>query len=123
MVDIHNLNNYDRLLLNALIRSDNEIHGFTLYNRYRVPPDEISRSIKRLQNWHIIESDGLIVRLTKMGKEWVQRVRFELYSPAEKTWRICPQDFKQEQLAVNKPYIPRVSLLDKTFKIKKRNNA
>ena len=56
------------------------------------------------------------VRLTKTGKEWVQKVSFDLYSPVEKPWRICPQDFKQEQLAVNKPYIPRISLLDKTFK-------
>lgn len=123
MVDIKDLKKSDRLLLNVLIRSENEIHGFTLYNRYHVPPDEISRSIKRLQNWHIVESDGLIVKLTKTGKEWVQKVRFDLYSPVEKPWRICPQDFKHERLAVNKPYSPRISLLDKTFKIKRHNNA
>jgi hypothetical protein len=123
MVNLKNLSYYDRLLLKVLISSESEIHGFTLYNRFGVPPDEIAMAIKRLQNWNFVESDGLRVKLTKTGIEWVQQVKFELYSPVNKTWRICPQDFKQDQLKVNKPYSPKISLLDKTFKIKKYTNA
>jgi len=123
MIDVKSLKSIDRQILQALIQSEGKLHGFTLSRRYQLPPHEIGNAISKLQEKQIIESDGVTLSLTKMGREWIIKSRFELFSREVKLWRECPEDFKQERLEINKPYIPRIHKLDKSLTIRRKRGT
>ncbi len=123
MIDVKNLKSIDRQILQALIRSEGKLHGFTLYRRYQLPPHEIGNAINKLQEQQIIETDGVTLSLTKLGREWIINSRFELFSREVKPWRECPEDFKQVRLEINKPYIPRIHKLAKSLTIRRKRGT
>lgn len=105
----------DTLLLLELNLLGGRLFIYTLHRKYRLSPAEIARSIRKLQIMKVVKSDGSNIELTKNGKNWMTKHRFQLFSPEEKPWRNCPNEFMQQKIGVDKPYIPKISKLDKSF--------
>ena len=55
------------------------------------------------------------IHLTDFGLKWIMESRLDPYTYKLKPWRECPDEFKQEQLAINNFYVPRIPYVDKSI--------
>ena len=110
-----------RLILRDLFESEKGLHVFTIHRRYNIAPVQLVDSLRTLVDAGLIEIADDRMKLTEKGNKEVLESRIELLSHGEKAWRECPPDFKQPSIAVNQPYIPKISLLDaEAFPFKKK---
>ncbi|MFC1956107.1 hypothetical protein ACFLWZ_06270, partial [Chloroflexota bacterium] len=66
----------------------------------------------------ILELSDIYIKLTPKGWKWIIKHRSRIGWEGNKTWRECPEEFKNNKIEINKPYVPVISKLDKRFNIK-----
>lgn len=113
------LSEIERKILVKLSALDKDVHPFIFYRELQLSPFQISDAIKRLENQHLVTLNELLVRITEQGQRLIFRMRGGQLASKERPWQECPERFRAPQIGVDALYIPRLSLLDKSFRIKR----
>ena len=101
-----------RQLLRDLAIAEDGLYPFTIHRRYKLTATEISKELRFLIEHQLVALDANRVMLTKHGQEWVKKSRLHLLQAQGKPWRQCPEEFRREAVSINRPYVPRLELLD-----------
>lgn len=123
MKETTKLTKTEKLLFTLLIRSKGEILAYTLHRKYGISPFDLTNMISVYKEKGILDLDDIYIRLSKKGWKWVIKHRSQFAWEAKKTWRECPEEFKNNKIEINKPYVPVISKLDKGFNIKHRKHT
>jgi hypothetical protein len=102
-----------RLIIKDLYHSIAGLNPYTFYRRYKISPDVLIKILNDLEEQNLVIYDQIKIRLTTLGRHWVIKNRYNQLYSAEKPWRKPPISDLAPKLSINKPYIPRLSLLDK----------
>lgn len=109
----------ERKILIKLSVLDREVHPYIFYRDFQLSPLQISEAVKQLEKQDLVILSGPLVKVTDLGRRLVLKMNGGQFVSKRRPWRECPERFKAAQLGVNEPYIPRISLLDKTFSVGK----
>ena len=112
------LNLIQKLIIKDLANSVQGLELFTLYRRYNILPSVIVSNINKLVRRKLIERKNDIYVLTRKAKKYFL-AKPEAIAIYDKPWRKVPEEYKAPQLGIYSPYIPRISKLDKSFKLSK----
>lgn len=109
------LRNTEVLLLTSLFKHGGSLSLYTIHRRFGFSPARILNAVESLSSKSLINSDGLRISLSSNGFSLLtdQKGRFR-YSDTP-TWKIPPEEYQQERLSIDDPYIPVISKLDPTY--------
>ncbi len=105
----------ERKILIRLSDLDREVHPYIFYKDLQLSPLQISEAITQLEKQRLVTSSGLLVKVAERGKRLIFKMNGGQYITKNRPWRECPKKFKATRIGINEPYIPRISLLDKSF--------
>lgn len=108
-----NLNLTERLILIELGRVKNSLFVYTLYRKYDLDINEISKAVKRLSSIGIILYNDMSLRFTSKGRELLQEYNLYIFNKDDLPWRKCPNEFTRDVIEFDDYYIPNIKLLDK----------
>lgn len=106
-----NFTQLERIILRDIIASQKGLEVYTFWRRHRISPAKLVKVLKKYNQKGIISFDGTKAEITKKGREWVVRKRIKLLIEGQKSWRECPEKFKQSMLTVNEPIAPNISIM------------
>lgn len=102
-------------LLFEIYRSESGLDVYTLYRRLRISPLMLDRVSRPLIKEGLIQISETTLTLTEKGIAWLIQNRNRIQDGRSKPWRMIPDHFVEQKLAVTSPYIPSVSRLDRLY--------
>jgi hypothetical protein len=109
---MNGISHLERRVIVALAKAQNGLDVFSLYSKYQCSPAALLKVAKKLDERGFIQIRDSRLSMTTKGREWAMTTG-GLSTPVEaKTWRAIPIEFQQPKLPINKPYVPRLSLVD-----------
>jgi hypothetical protein len=104
-----------RTILRELASAGAGLLAFSIYRRYKLPIVAIVRELRLLQEKELVSLNGQRAELTEKGRAFVREIRLQLSATGTKSWRECPEEFKQPMWSPDKPFVPRIEMLDRKY--------
>lgn len=104
------------IVLIELFKSKDSLFLYGLHRKYRLTPGQIVRTLTKLEKLKLIEYDTQFASITDKGRELIYKSRRVLTEKKTMPWRECPEEFKQPQMDMSKPYIPNLQTIDPQIK-------
>lgn len=112
----YKLTQNERRILLDIARSNKErLHIFTIYTRHRLTPFDLSKLIYKLDKLKLVKLEEEYVKLTELGFDWVIKSRLDFDVYQIKPWRQCPDEFKENAIAINSFYTPLQSYVSNSL--------
>ena len=100
---------FEKEILKALFESGDWVDLYTLHEEYLLSPGQLSYAVRNFARSKIVESDGLLVRLTEHGQKWVFAHRREIFlSDRNRYWAEPLDDGALPPMPVAQPYLPKL---------------
>lgn len=104
-----------KIILRDLFGASEGLDAYTFWRRYRISPIELLKAVRYYLAKDFLKFENDRFFLTKEGRAFLLKNRFGLSVLDEKSWKQCPEQFKQIQLKIGKPIAPNITKLDKEF--------
>lgn len=101
-----NLSRAERLILKDVFFSSDGVHLYTLHTRFKFPPGLLIQLATSLEKKDLVTFDGSRVALSKEGRKFGLRARFDLFQLTNKPWREVPERFLSRRRKADAPYVP-----------------
>ena len=110
------LNSIVRSIMFAIAQSSNQqLHMYTIFSKFRLPLKDILRNINTLISNKFLSNEGDLLKITKLGLEWIDQSKVDKDLWVIKEWRTCPEEFKELAIKINSFYVPLRQYLDKSL--------
>lgn len=119
MIDI---SSSDKEVIAALFAEQNWLDLYSLHERFRQSPGQLTSLIRKLLLVNLVEVHALKARLTAAGKQWVLANRRALFlTPRARTWAdYHPTNGGHMPRDPFTPYMPELSSVRTEFFLKNR---
>lgn len=108
------LNTHDREIIRKLFSSKDDINLFEIHAEKKLSPGQIAATLNWMEQAELIEIDGLRVRLSRQGRDWILRNRRAIFMNITRSWA-KPTKCLPEALNFRVPYMPKLSSIDQNF--------
>jgi hypothetical protein len=106
-------NQFERFLLQQLLRAEDGLLSSTLWRRFGIGPAELVKGLRRLEKEEIVSVKGPRIELTDLGRYIVLTQWYIARDDEDRPWRACPSKFRKEALPVGTPIVPKTRELDR----------
>lgn len=108
------LNTHDREIIRRLFSSKDDINLFEIHTEKKLSPGQIAATLNWMEQAKLIEIDGLKVRLSSHGRDWILRNRRAIFMNIARSWA-KPTKCLPEALNFRVPYMQKLSGIDPNF--------
>lgn len=102
------LGSAEREILRRSFNSFGAIDLYALHEEFLLSPGQLSRATRQLTSLGLAEVDGLKLKLTTGGLEWIFQNRHDLFlRDRNRHWAEPPEELLRVPVDAAKPYAPR----------------
>jgi len=105
----------DKLILKAAFQAPGGFDLYDLHVRFHLSPAALFQACTEFERQNIIDREGMKVRLTNYGQNWVLKNRKKIFFTSKREWTQPSAWHFDEQGDPNKPYLPRLGLVDREY--------
>ncbi len=107
----------ESIVVRELYKTTDWVDLYQLHKKYLLSPIQLLDFCEKLLEIEVIEIEGRKARITDFGRKWSVKNRYKIFS-SEGPWAKGSPYLQLERRAVEKPYLPKLKLLDKDFFLK-----